>query len=159
MLFSIAIPRYFAIIRQIILGRTAAVSDDGNMLKHFQIQRRQSVRMLAAQILFAAATGLALGLAGNYSAGLAFSIGALAVSAGQFAQSLLAFSGGLQNARSWFGRFLLAVLLKWLLAFTIMYLCMPYIAKAPLPALLGFVFSLLIVQLYNYFDAKVKRGS
>jgi zinc transporter ZupT len=129
------------------------------MLKHFQIQRHQSVRLLVAQTLFAAAIGLALGLAASLAAGLAFSVGAFAVSVGQFAQSWLTFSGGLQNARNWFGRFLLGVLLKWLLVFTIMLLGMPYIAKAPLPALLGFVFSLLIIQLYNYFDAKVKRGS
>jgi hypothetical protein len=157
--FYVAFRRFFAIIRQIILGRTATVSDDGNMLNHFQIQRHQRVRLLVAQTLFAAAAGLAFGLGFGLAEGLAFVVAALAVSVGQFAQSWVTFSGGLQNARNWFGRFLFGVMLKWLLVFTIMLVGMPYIAKAPLPALLGFIFSLLIIQLYNYFDAKVKRGS
>jgi len=36
---------------------------------------------------------------------------------------------------------------------------MQWIAAAPFATLAGLMFSLLVIQLFNYFDAKVKRGS
>jgi hypothetical protein len=90
---------------------------------------------------------------------VAFILGALAVALGQFLQSVVAFTGGVRGAAVWFGRLLFGVLLKWLLVFSIMLAGMKWIAPAPLAALTGLVFSLLVIQLFNYFDAKVKRGS
>ncbi|MFZ9649985.1 MAG: hypothetical protein ACO29C_07835, partial [Fluviibacter sp.] len=99
-----------------------------------------------------------MSLIASPSQGVAFILGALAVALGQFLQSVVAFTGGVRGAAVWFGRLLFGVLLKWLLVFSIMLAGMKWIAPAPLAALTGLVFSLLVIQLFNYFDAKVKRG-
>lgn len=129
------------------------------MFNRFQNQRFRSAELLAVQVLIAVLAGVMVLLIFDKVQALAFVIGALAVALGQFTQYWLTFSGGVQNARVWFGRFLLAVLLKWLLVFVLLLAGMHWLAKAPLAALLGFMCSLLITQLYNLFDAKVKRGS
>jgi hypothetical protein len=74
---------------------------------------------------------------------MAFAIGAMAVTLGQYVQSVVAFTGGVRKAADWFGRFLLAVLLKWLTVFSLMLLGMRWLASAPLAGLAGIVFSLL----------------
>lgn len=86
-------------------------------------------------------------------------LGALAVAFGQFVQALVAFTGGVRAAAVWFGRFLWGVMLKWLVVFALLYSGMRWIAPAPFATLAGLMFSLLVIQLFNYFDAKVKRGS
>ena len=114
---------------------------------------------MVLQALSATFVALALSLIASPSQGVAFILGALAVALGQFLQSVVAFTGGVRGAAIWFGRLLFGVLLKWLLVFSIMLAGMKWIAPAPLAALSGLVFSLLVIQLFNYFDAKVKRGS
>ena len=129
------------------------------MLRHFQNQLNRSAKLLALQALSAALIALAWSLIDSSAQGMAFAIGALAVAFGQFVQALVTFTGGLRGAADWFGRFLVAVMLKWLLVFSIMLFGMEWIAPAPFAAIAGLVFSLLVIQLFNYFDAKVKRGS
>ena len=90
---------------------------------------------------------------------MAFVIGAFAVALGQYVQSVVAFTGGVRKAADWFGRFLLAVLLKWLTVFSLILLGMRWLASAPMAAIAGIVFSILVIQLFNYYDARVKRGS
>ena len=53
----------------------------------------------------------------------------------------------------------LAVLLKWLTVFSLILLGMRWLASAPMAAIAGIVFSILVIQLFNYYDARVKRGS
>ena len=129
------------------------------MLKHFQDQRHRSVKLLAVQAFSALPIAAVWSLIDGSAQGLAFLIGALAVALGQFVQASVAFTGGVRAAAAWFGRFLWGVLLKWLVVFALMFLGMQWIAPAPLATLAGLVFSLLVIQLFNYFDAKVKRGS
>ena len=129
------------------------------MLRHFQNQLNQGAKLLVLQALSATFVALALSLIASPSQGVAFILGALAVALGQFLQSVVAFTGGVLAAAAWLGRLLFGVLLKWLLVFSIMLAGMKWIAPAPLAALSGLVFSLLVIQLFNYFDAKVKRGS
>lgn len=129
------------------------------MLRHFQNQLNQGAKLLVSQALSAMLIALVWSLIDSPSQGVAFMIGALAVALGQFLQSVVAFTGGVRGAAPWFGRLLLGVLLKWVLVFSITLAGMKWIAPVPLAALAGLAFSLLVIQLFNYFDAKVKRGS
>jgi F0F1-type ATP synthase assembly protein I len=137
----------------------AALSDCGNMLKHFQNQRNRSMRLLVLQSALAIVIGSIWFVFNSPAQGMAFAIGALAVALGQYVHSVVAFTGGVRKATDWFGRFLLAVLLKWLTVFSLMLLGMRWLASAPLAGLAGIVFSLLVIQLFNYYEARVKRGS
>ena len=115
--------------------------------------------MLGWQLLAMLAFG-SIGLVfGNRVQAVAFAIAAVAVAIGQYAQSRVAFGGGVSPARLWFGRFLSALLLKWLLVFSALLAGMQQLAAAPLAGLSGFVLSLLVIQIFNLYDAKVKRGS
>lgn len=129
------------------------------MLKHFRNQRHISRVVLASQLLLAAAAGMIGYIAGAREQGLAFALGAAILALAHFAMSVLAFAGTVRSAPGWFGRFLLAVLLKWVLVVFLMLLSMQYLAAAPIMALSGVVVSLAVIQLFNLFDAKVKRGS
>lgn len=111
------------------------------------------------QLLMAGAAGMIGSIAGLRDQGLAFALGAFIMALAHFVMTGLAFSGPVQAAPGWYGRFLLAVLLKWLLAVALMILFMRYLAAAPLLALTGVVVSLTVIQLFNLFEAKVKRGS
>ncbi|HWR95991.1 MAG TPA: hypothetical protein VN248_04615 [Arenimonas sp.] len=144
---------------QIIYGLRHDVSVGQKMLKHFRNQRNISRVVLASQLLLAVAAGLIGSIAGAREQGLAFALGAAILALAHFAMSVLAFAGPVQSAPGWFGRFMLAVLLKWALAVVLMLLFMRYLAAAPLMALSGVVVSLAVIQLFNLFDAKVKRGS
>jgi hypothetical protein len=129
------------------------------MLKHFQRQNRRSFRQLALQIALALAGGVIWFLVSGLNHGAAFACGVLAVAAGQMVQSLVSFSGGVQGAGTWFGRFLLATLLKWIVVFAAIAFCINRLHGAPIALLAGFAASLLVIQLFNFYDAKVKRGS
>lgn len=129
------------------------------MLKHFRNQRNISRVVLASQLLLAVAAGLIGSIAGAREQGLAFALGAAILALAHFAMSVLAFAGPVQSAPGWFARLLLAVLLKWILVVVLMLLFMQHLAAAPLMALSGIVVSLAVIQLFNLFDAKVKRGS
>lgn len=129
------------------------------MLKHFQDQRSRSARLLVLQFTLVAVIGSVWFAFVSSAQSLAFAIGALAVAIGQYVQALVSFTGGVRKAPDWFGRFMLAVLLKWLTVFSLMLAAMSLLASAPLAALAGIVLSMLVIQLFNYYDAKVKRGS
>ena len=129
------------------------------MLKHFQDQRHRGVKLLALQALAALPIAAVWSLIDGPEQGAAFIIGALAVALGQFVQALVAFTGGVRPAVTWLGRFLWGVMLKWLVVFALLYYGMRWIVPEPFATLAGLVFSLLVIQLFNYFDAKVKRGS
>lgn len=129
------------------------------MLKHFQNQRHRGIKLLALQVLAALPIAGVWSLIEDPAQGAAFMIGALAVALGQFVQALVAFTGSVRAAAAWFGRFLLSVMLKWLVVFVLLYCAMQWIAAAPLAMIAGLMFSLLVIQLFNHFDAKVNRGS
>ena len=129
------------------------------MLKHFHEQHSRSLRLLAVQAALAFVGGSAWLLISGPDQGRSFAFGALAIAAGQMVQSLVSFSGGVQGAKRWFGRFLLAPLLKWLVVCAVLALCIGSLRSAPLAMLAGIVVSLLALQLFNFFDVKVKRGS
>lgn len=129
------------------------------MLKHFQDQRHRGVKLLALQASAAVLIASVWSLIDSPVQGAAFLIGALALALGQFVQALVAFTGGVRAAAAWLGRFLWGVMLKWLVVFALLYCGMQWIAPAPFATLAGLAVSLLAIQLFNYFDAKVKRGS
>lgn len=129
------------------------------MLKHFHDQRHRSVKLLVVQAFASLLVAAVCSLIDGSAQGVAFLIGALAVALGQFVQAFVAFTGGVRAAAVWFGRFLWGVMLKWLVVFALMFYGMQWIAPAPFATLAGLMFSLLVIQLFNYFDAKVKRGS
>jgi F0F1-type ATP synthase assembly protein I len=129
------------------------------MLKHFQDQRSRSARLLVLQLALAVVIGSIWFAFTGVAQSMAFAIGAMAVTLGQYVQSVVSFTGGVRRAADWFGRFLLAVLLKWLTVFSLMLAGMNWLSSAPLAALAGMVFSMLAIQLFNYYDARVKRGS
>ncbi len=128
------------------------------MGNHFLVQRSKNVRLFAAQLASAGLFGAIWLLFGGYVQALAFALSALSVALGGWVQSLLAFSGGVQPAAVWFGRFVVALLLKWLVVFVLLMVFMKWLAKAPFAAIVGFGVSLLVIQLFNFFDAKVTRG-
>lgn len=129
------------------------------MLKHFHGQRQRSLRLLAAQIALSLAGGLIWFLASGAEHCLAFVSGVLVMSAGQLLQSLVCFSGGVQGPQVWFRRFLAAVLLKWILVFSLLAFCFDSLRDAQIALLAGVVASLFVIQLFNFYDVKVKRGS
>lgn len=129
------------------------------MLRHFQGQRVRSFRLLAWHMLLAGSVGLAWSFVNGVPQGLAFALGVLPVAIGHFLQARVSFAGGAQPAAAWFGRFLLAVLLKWGIVIALLLLSIRWLSASPLAALAGITVSLLAIQLFNFFDAKVKRGS
>jgi len=129
------------------------------MLKHFRNQRKTGRVLVVSQLMLAVVGGLIGSIAGTREQGLAFALGALIIALAQFAMSVLVFAGHVHSAPVWFGRFLFAVVLKWLAVMALMLLFMQYLAPAPIMALAGVLASLAAIQLFNYFDAKVKRGS
>lgn len=115
--------------------------------------------MLVVQFALAAVSGSIWFAFVSSEQSVAFAIGAIAVALGQYVQSMVSFTGGVRKAGEWFGRFLLAVLLKWLTVFSLILAGMNRLSLAPLATLVGIVLSLLVIQLFNYYDARVKRGS
>lgn len=111
------------------------------------------------QVALALAGGLVLLLVSGVDHGAAFACGVVAVAAGQLVQSLISFSGGVQGAQPWFRRFLVATLLKWSAVFAIIAFCADLLRSAPMALLAGFMASLFVIQLFNFYDVKVKRGS
>ena len=129
------------------------------MLNHFRDQRKAGRVLALSQLMLAVVGGLIGSIAGTREQGLAFALGAAIIALAQFAMSVLVFTGHVHPAPVWFGRFLFAVVLKWLAVMALLLLFMQYLAPAPIMALAGVLVSLAAIQLFNYFDAKVKRGS
>ena len=119
------------------------------MLKHFRHQRKTGRVLAVSQLMLAVVGGLIGSIAGTREQGLAFALGAAIIALAHFAMSVLVFTGHVQSP----------VVLKWLTVMALMLLFMQYLAPAPIMALAGVLASLAAIQLFNYFDAKVKRGS
>ncbi len=154
----LALDLIFAIILQIIFKPIQAGSVSGNMQKHFHEQRFQCIKLFVALMALALIGGLFCSLIASFVEGKAFALGVIAIAIGQLLQSQVAFTGGVQAAKVWFGRFLLAVLLKWLVVIAILASSIDSLKQAPLALLAGFVISLFVIQLFNFLDVKVKRG-
>lgn len=129
------------------------------MSKHFINQRRINRNLLMIQLLIAVAVGVVCFLVATKAQGIAFALGAVIIALAHCAMASLIFDGTVQAAPMWLGRFFLAVMLKWLLVISLMLFFVERLTAAPIMALMGVIASLAAIQLFNYLDAKVKRGS
>ena len=128
------------------------------MLKHFQSKRAQGKKILMLNLALAATVGVILSLLGTKAQGLAFCIGVLIAASAQHLMLVVAFRASVDSAASWFRRMVLAVVLKWGVMVVLMIAFMSQLKPAPVMAVAGVAVSLLVVQLFNLFDTKVKRS-
>ena len=129
------------------------------MLKHFKNQRNLNRRLLLIQLCFAVAIAIICFVLNMQVQGVAFVLSALIISLAHFVTAYFVFADRVQAAPIWFGRLLIAVVMKWIIVISLMLLFMRYLKEAPLMSLLGVMASLLVIQIFNYLDAKVNRGS
>ncbi len=90
---------------------------------------------------------------------IAFALGVMIIALAHFVMASLIFVSSVQAAPVWLGRFFLAAMLKWLLVVALILFFAKQLSAAPMIALLGVIVSLVVIQLFNYFDSRVKRGS
>ena len=129
------------------------------MLNHFKNQRNLSRTLLLIQLVIAVVVGLICTILNKQVQGLAFSLAALIISFAHYMTAILVFKDRVQAAAVWFGRLLLAVVLKWIIVISLMLLFIQQLKGSPLMAILGVIVSLVTIQVFNYLDAKVNRGS
>lgn len=129
------------------------------MLDHFKNQRNLSRKLLLIQLPVAVVVGLICAILNKQAQGLAFALAAMIISIAHYVTAILVFRNRVQAASVWFGRMLAAVVLKWLIVISLMILFIQQLKESPLMAILGVIVSLVTIQVFNYFDAKVKRGS
>ena len=129
------------------------------MLNHFKNQRNLSRKLLLIQLVIAVVVGLICTILNKQVQGLAFALAALIISFAHYMTAILVFKDRVQAASVWFGRMLVAVMLKWVVVISLMFLFIRQLKESPLMAILGVIVSLMTIQVFNYFDAKVKRGS
>jgi hypothetical protein len=129
------------------------------MFKHFITQRKISRNLLMIQLLIAIVVGVVCILAASQAQAIAFALGVMIIALAHFAMASLVFKGAVQAAPVWLGRFFLAVMLKWFLVAGFMLFFAKHLTVAPMMTIMGVIVSLVVIQLFNYFDAKVKRGS
>lgn len=129
------------------------------MLNHFKNQRNLNRKLLLAQTLIAFVVVIISSLMNMFMQGLAFALAALIISMAHYVTANFVFTARVQTAPDWFGRLLIAVVLKWLLVISLMLLFIRQLKDSPLMAILGVIVSLVAIQVFNYLDAKVKRGS
>ncbi len=90
---------------------------------------------------------------------IAFALGVMIIALAHFIMASVIFAGSVQAAPVWLGRFFLAAMLKWLLVVALILFFAKQLSAAPMIAVLGVIVSLVVIQLFNYFDVRVKRGS
>lgn len=129
------------------------------MLKHFINQRRINRNLLMIQSLIAIAVSGICFLVATQAHAIAFALGVMIVALAHFGMASLIFVSSVQAAPVWLGRFFLAAMLKWLMVIVLILFFAKQLSAAPVMALVGVVVSLIVIQLFNYIDAKVKRGS
>lgn len=129
------------------------------MLNHFKNQRNLSRKLFLTQLLLAVSVLIISFLLSKQIQGIAFALAALIIAVAHFVMANFVFTSRVQAATAWFGRLLLAVIMKWLIVILLMLFFIRPLKEAPLMAILGVIASLVAVQVFNYLDAKVKRGS
>lgn len=129
------------------------------MFKHFINQRRINRNLLMIQSLIAIAISGICFLVATQVQAIAFALGVMIIALAHFVMASLIFVSSVQAAPVWLGRFFLAAMLKWLLAVALILFFAKQLSAAPLMAVLGVIVSLVVIQLFNYFDSRVKRGS
>ena len=129
------------------------------MLIHFINQRKINRNLLMIQTLMAIAIGVICSLIATQAHAIAFALGVMIIALAHFVMASLVFAGSVHAAPMWLGRFFLGVMLKWVLVIALMLVYSKYLTAAPIMAVLGVIVSLVLIQLFNYFDARVKRGS
>ncbi|MBP7369910.1 MAG: hypothetical protein KA902_00570 [Arenimonas sp.] len=129
------------------------------MLNHFKNQRNLNRKLLLAQMLIAFVVAIICSMLNKQMQGLAFALAALIFSIAHYVTARFVFTDRVQTAPDWFGRLIVAVILKWLIAISLMLLFIHQLKDAPLMAILGVIVSLVAIQVFNYIDVKVKRGS
>jgi len=129
------------------------------MLNHFKNQRNLSRKLFLIQLLLAVLCLIISFLLSKQIQGIAFALAALIIAVAHFVMANFVFTNRVQAAPAWFGRLLLAVLMKWLIVILLMLFFIRPLKEAPLMAILGVIASLVAIQVFNYLDAKVKRGS
>ena len=92
------------------------------MLNHFKNQRNLSRKLLLTQLCIAVVVGLICTILNKQEQGLAFALAALIISFAHYVTALLVFKDRVQAASVWFGRMLLAVVLKWIIVISLMLL-------------------------------------
>jgi hypothetical protein len=110
-------------------------------------------------LLFAVLVLIICFLLSKHIQGAAFALAVLIIAVAHFVMANFVFTSRVQAAPAWFGRLLLAVLVKWLIVILLMLFFMRPLKEAPLMAILGVMASLMVIQVFNYLDAKVNRGS
>jgi F0F1-type ATP synthase assembly protein I len=129
------------------------------MLNHFKNQRNLSRKLLLAQLLIACGVAIMCSMLNKHAQGLAFAIAALIISVAHYVTARIVFTNRIQAASGWFGRLLIAVTLKWIIVISLFVLFIQQMKDWPLMAILGVIVSLVAIQVFNYLDAKVNRGS
>ena len=129
------------------------------MLNHFKNQRILSRKLLLTQLCIAVVVWLICTILNKQEQGLAFALAAFIFSIAHYVTALLVFKDRVQAALVWFRRLLLAVVLKWIIVISLMLLFVSQLKESPLMAILGVIVSLVTIQVFNYLDAKVNRGS
>ena len=129
------------------------------MLNHFKNQRNLSRKLFLIHLMLAVSVVIICFLLSKQMQGIAFALAALIIAVAHFVTAVFVFTDRVQAAPVWFGRLLLAVLMKWLIVILLMLFFIQPLKEAPLMAILGVIASLVAVQVFNYLDAKVKRGS
>ena len=129
------------------------------MLNHFKNQRILSRKLLLTQLCIAVVVWLICTILNKQEQGLAFALAAFIFSSAHYVTALLVFKDRVQAASVWFGRMLLAVAMKWIIVISLMLLFIQQLIESPLMAILGVIVSLVTIQVFNYFDVRVNRGS
>jgi F0F1-type ATP synthase assembly protein I len=129
------------------------------MFKHFIHQRRINRNLLMFQSLIAIAVSGICFLVATQAHAIAFALGVMIIALAHFVMASLIFVSSVQAAPVWLGRFFLAAMLKWLLVVALILFFAKQLSAAPMMAVLGVIVSLVVVQLFNFFDARVRRGS
>jgi F0F1-type ATP synthase assembly protein I len=129
------------------------------MFKHFINQRRINRNLLMIQSLIAIAVSSICYLVATQAHAIAFALGVMIIALAHFVMASLIFVSSVQAAPIWLGRFFLAAMLKWLLVVALILFFAKQLSAAPMTAVLGVIVSLVVIQLFNYFDSRVKRGS
>ena len=129
------------------------------MSHHFLNQRKQNRKLLALQLVITVGVCMVLVALFGTEIALAFGIGAAVFSLAHFVMAWILFVGTYQAAIDWLIKLYMAVVIKWLLVFVLMWVFMKRLAIAPLASIGGIVFSMLVIQLFTIYEAKVKRVS
>ena len=129
------------------------------MFNLFKNQRNLSRKLFLTQLCIAVVVGAICTILNKQAQGIAFTFAVLIISIAHYVTANLVFIDRVQAASVWFGRLLLAIVLKWLIVISLMFLFIQQLKEAPLMAILGVIVSLVTIQVFHYLDVRVDRGS